>query len=495
MHKSSKYRAVNILYFIGLLAVVLPLLILGHFDYPSADDWTFGQVGYKVIQNNGSIFDVFKAICHTVSLCWVSGEPRFTNALFGCLQPGIWGEHFYRITPWLMLGSLCISEICLCAYLLRDNEKQNKYMVFPILIPSLLLQILCVPDSSQGFFWYVGAVNYTFVFGLANFLVILFLMLAREKMSRGKSAAVMLAAVILAVMVGGNNYATSLSTACLLVLISVLLCIQRKPGFWKTLPVTAAMVASILICVTAPANQVRLDSEFGGTTYSPIRAIVMALVRTATNIYSWTTVKIILMLLLVLPFLWKATRRLAYSFKYPFLFTLVSFGIYASQIVATMYVDGSTGGGRMSDILYYAYHMWIMLNTGYWIGWLQRKFRFEKVRGWSRMCGFIGTHLTGWVLTAGILLAAFLGINELASLSSYRACAWLVKGYAEEYADAWEERLEVLHDPSVDTVYFEPLSQYTELIFYADLEQGEKWVNEACADYYGKEYVGLKTGD
>ena len=84
------------------------------------------------------------------------------------------------------------------------------------------------------------------------------------------------------------------------------------------------------------------------------------------------------------------------------------------------------------------------------------------------------------------------GALELKSLSTYRACVWLVKGYAFDYAQAWEARLEVLKDDLIQEVYFDPLPGYEELVFYTDLQQGENWVNKACAEYYNKEYVGLK---
>lgn len=46
----------------------LLLLILEHFDYPSADNWSFGGAAYKVIEK---------------------GEPRYANTFLGVLQPGI----------------------------------------------------------------------------------------------------------------------------------------------------------------------------------------------------------------------------------------------------------------------------------------------------------------------------------------------------------------------------------------------------------------------
>lgn len=185
-------------------------------------------------------------------------------------------------------------------------------------------------------------------------------------------------------------------------------------------------------------------------------------------------------------------KRLEHSFKYPFVFTMFSFGIYASQIVATMYVDGSTGGRRMADILYYGYHVWLLLNEGYWIGWLQRQSFIKKHPVLEDIKKWADKRLLLWFSVGCVILAGTIGMTELKTLSTYRACAWLLKGYAKDYAQAWEERLIVLKDDSVKTVYFDPLPGYEELVFYTDLQYGDNWVNRACADYYDKEYVGLK---
>ncbi len=71
--------------------------------------------------------------------------------------------------------------------------------------------------------------------------------------------------------------------------------------------------------------------------------------------------------------------------------------------------------------------------------------------------------------------------------------AWLLKGEASAYKQAWEERLEILHDDSVREVFFAPLPGYPgEMIYYTDFQVGENWVNSACARYYDKDYVGLE---
>lgn len=91
----------------------------------------------------------------------------------------------------------------------------------------------------------------------------------------------------------------------------------------------------------------------------------------------------ILLLLLVLPFAWKAVRRMRYSFRMPAAFTMLSFGVYSSQATATLYVDNNMGGGRQCAILWYFYVLWIVANEIYWCGWIAgRILKPERARRW-----------------------------------------------------------------------------------------------------------------
>ena len=236
--KENATKIINALCVAAAILVVLPLLILGHFDYPSADDWSLGKLTSKAVQNGEGIVGVLKQAVNSVILWREKGEPRFSAAFLGTLQPGIWGEHFYRITPWLMIGSLFFSEILLCGYLLKNEERLNKKMILPIVIPSLMIQILCVPYPVETFYWYVGGINYTFAFGLSLVLFYLFLRLKDGNMKKAKTICFMILGGLLAFIIGGNNYSASLSSACLFVSLSISLLYKDRDAFVRTMPIT-----------------------------------------------------------------------------------------------------------------------------------------------------------------------------------------------------------------------------------------------------------------
>lgn len=488
--KNAGLILLNLAYVLALTAVVTPLLILANYNYPSADDWSYGEAIYHVLRGGGSVPEMIKAVWESVRYNYFNWEGRFSNALLASLQPGIWGEQYYSLTTWLMLGGIVGAEVLLARFCIGGGKKENRWLYLPVVLPALILQILYAPYPEESFYWYTGAVNYTFMFALSLVVSVLFLRLAGNgEAKKWKKMIMAVAAVLLAVLVGGDNFATSLSLLLTLICLSVLFWFGDKGALKRTWFITFSLAAALLASIFAPANAVRVSANFGGETKSALGAVVNSIIRSCTNIFSWTDAKMIFLLILVAPFLWRAVKNLECEFKFPGIFTVLTFGIYASQCTATMYVDGTTGGGRMADILYYSYYVWIIGNLWYWLGWLCRKYgqRLSTLKEKS------GRNFGGLVWIGAAAALCLVGAGDMKELTFYKAYRNLRQGFAKQYAIEWETRLEILRDESVDKVEVAPLSVLPEMLLYTDLQykDGYYWVNEACAGYYGKESVDL----
>ena len=485
---------------LALCVVITPLLMNARYNYPSADDWSFSERTYDSVQAGGGIVGVMRAAFETAVYYRGAWEGRFTIPFLGALQPGIWGEECYGAVTWILLGGLILGEIALFGGSFRQCGQARGRSWLPIALFTLIMQILYTPSVVESFYWYNGAVNYTFVFAMSLLFVALFTRLALGGGRTWKLGVMAVASGILAVMIGGGNYSTSLSILLFMVLFYLAVGVYGiellKRAFVRTWYLFLLEGGSFLACILAPGNTVRLAGNFGGATRSAGWAVGMSLVRSATNIYSWTNVKIILMLVLILPFAWQAVQGAGFDFRWPALFTLSTFGLYASQITPTMYVDGTTGGGRMAAILYYSYHIWLVGNTCYWVGWIckrRRKWPALVERFFSAAALLARKYLIPYCAVIGIVLAGVIYCFDLKEISSYRAYRDWRQGWTRQYALEWRERLEVLHDEGVKQVEFAPLSVCPETILYTDLqdENGYTWVNKACAEYYDKEYVRI----
>lgn len=495
-HEKNNLIIINAVCILTLLATVSPLLMIARYNYPSADDWSFGAAGYNALKNGEGMLGVLRCSLETVRSNYLQWEGRFSSTFLASLQPGIWGEKHYRIVTWLMIGSIILSETILCANIFgRHFGNTDKRLIVPIIAPPLILQILYCPYPQESFYWYTGSVNYTFVYGLSLILLTLFLRMGTagtlQKWKYGLSA---VAACILAVLVGGNNFATSLSCFLTLFLLSALFLWFDKKAFRRTWFLTVTLGISLLLCISAPGSANRVNANFNGKTGNAVEAIIMSLVRSFTNIYSWTNLKVVLMILFIIPFVWKAVKNMNFSFRFPGLFTLVTFGLYASQITATMYVDGTTGGGRMGAILFYSYYMWIVGNVCCWLGWLSRK-QYKIQNALEIIRQKIEKYILLYCAVIGAVLFGILYMADLHTLTSYKAYRNWKQGFAQQYAADWEARLEVLHDDSIKEIEFNPLSMCPELLVYTDLqdEEGDIWVNYACAEYYGKTYIRISV--
>lgn len=497
----------NAISLLMLAAALAPLLWIARYAYPIADDWSFGTLGYHALKNGEGVLGAIRAAAVTVREYRASWEGRFSIIFLGAMQPGIWGERHYGIVGWLMIGSIVLSELYLCGSLLKQYAPDcGRWLTLPVMAPSLILQLLYTPSPEESFYWYNGGVSYTFAYGLSLILLALFMKLAvGGHKNQGSRFAWTVSACVLAVMVGGDNYSTSLSTLLALLALSALFfCFDRR-AFFRTWFLPAIVGACLLICATAPGNLARLNANFGGATMGKKAAIWESL-RYALRVVDREGVgwRMAFMLLFILPFLWKAVKSMDFDFRFPLLFTGVTFGLYASQVTPSMYVERGIYAGRLMAILHYSCHVWIVGNVGYWLGWICRRKPWKRILGRGsgsglQAAGFAARFaerasdfLWAYSLLAGVLFVVVICRFGGTSFSAYRS---LQQGGPQQYAKEWEERLEVLRDDSVKEVVFPPISMDPGpgILLYADLQEegGYIWVNAACAEYYDKDEIRI----
>ncbi|MEI3013708.1 MAG: hypothetical protein V8T36_02505 [Ruthenibacterium lactatiformans] len=65
--------------------------------------------------------------------------------------------------------------------------------------------------------------------------------------------------------------------------------------------------------------------------------------------------------------------RRAPTFRWPLLFFVLTFGLYAAQFCPTWYALKQAGPARLLDIIFYSAFFWMAANLFYFLGWLQRR--------------------------------------------------------------------------------------------------------------------------
>lgn len=159
-------RILSVIFIISLA----PLLILAFFDHPAIDDFVFGAQIHHTIQAGGSIFDTVRVAVEQTAQVYQEWQGSFAAVFLFSFQPAVWGESFYWITPYIMLGIYVISTFffgkVLCVDLLKASKAQ--WCLLSVLIMGISIQTM--PSPVQGIYWYNGAVYYTFFYSLGLLL-------------------------------------------------------------------------------------------------------------------------------------------------------------------------------------------------------------------------------------------------------------------------------------------------------------------------------------
>lgn len=270
--KKSQLVFINIVTIISLLLVIFPLLLIAKYNRPSADDWSYGANGYHALKSGGNIFDVVKASMKTVRQAYLGWDGRFANAFWDSLQPGIWGEKYYGVVAWLLIGMLILAEVLFCRYFIftKIKKEENRWVYLPIIVPMLIIQILYCPFPVESFYWYTGGMNYTFAFSIWLVLFVLYVKLGTCAYTvRWKRWIAEIVVCLSAVLIGGSNFATSLSAVLSLFLVTGIFALQKKKAFiYKTFYVPLIMVVSFLCSVFSTGGRVgnanRITETGGG---------------------------------------------------------------------------------------------------------------------------------------------------------------------------------------------------------------------------------------
>lgn len=173
-----------------------------------------------------------------------------------------------------------------------------------------------------------------------------------------RGAAFVAGLCVMGLFLGGGNLVTAFGTllvsACVLCLLAVM-----KNRRWRALLLPFAfLLAGFLVNVCAPGNSVRQQSE-GGEPLPAALAVLRAVQEAVLQLDKNLTLPILLALVFLLPVLWNAAAAARLTFRWPLLFFVLTFGLYAAQFCPTWYALKQAGPDRLLDIIFYSAFFWM----------------------------------------------------------------------------------------------------------------------------------------
>ena len=483
---------------------VLPLLVLGHFNWMSADDMSMAFEAHEYLVSGGSAFGFIGEVLRITADEYMTWVGYFFSATLSSLCPGIFGERLYFLVVYEIIGILTLGVCYFFNALFVHGFKGDKHLANVAAMLTLIVITQSMPvgmSRVEAFFWHSGAINYMFMFGLGLFWVGLLIRAVYDK--EGKRRGKLVWACFWGFLLGGANYMTALELAIISVLVLVILGLSRtsflglenisseqnKSAGLLWIP-TCLNVLGFMVSCLAPGNRVR-GSQVQG--FGAIKSILIAIYQVFDIcINQYTRWEVIVILLLLVPVFWKLAGSIEHHFEHPFIFALFAFGMSAAGIVPPLYATGNIEAGRIQSIFWAEYVVMMVLLVFYVTAWARENLLKEFA---DRQSDF-SKSASAFICVLALILAvgSFLCImvNEH-YYSASSACYDLVSGNAATYRKENLERLELLQDSSVTDVTLDEYSVKPQMLFFSDIEDDTGfWINTVVAKYYHKNSVLLR---
>ncbi len=481
-------RAVYISVFF-LCTVLLPLLVISHFNYPSTDDFSFASAIYEGVKNGSGFWDITQAALNQAMAFYKTWQGRYFDNIVYAFGVGTALPKYYFSGTYFVLGTFITASVSFMrtvTFRLCQWDSESSW-ICSLLVT--VMQVLYVPYPSEAFYWYLGATAYTFTYALLLFLgeTLLHFYMAGTGKGRILSG---ISAVILTAMLGGTNYATGLFAAELLVL-SCILMLARKKRCGFLLAITAEYIIGFCFNAFSPGNATRMGAVESLGVFGSIFA---SLQRGGIFLIEWFHLPVVILLVALFILCAGEVAKMEYSFHLPGLVTIITYGLFCSLMTPPFFAGATWGPGRLINLVYFSYYFLLIGNLLYWTGWAAHKYKRLRdfLTGENRL-GKIRNHAEIVVTCFLLLLVVCLKIYGLQSTSSSSAFLSLVKGEAAQYKAENEYRWEIYTDSSVMDAEVEDFSVKPYVLYHDDIvTDASDWRNVTVAGFFGKNSVRLK---
>ena len=460
-----------------LAALLIPMFIVARYDMPADDDFGYGARSHiAYVSGRGAAGILSEALENTKDI-YNSWQGSFTATFLMALQPGIFGPGYYKITVYLLVLSFIAAVVYVFRRLLCDVFGIDKWAAR---FTGVLVSVFCielVPYPNQSFYWFNGAVYYTFFYSLM--LVLFGLTISYVKRPAAWRVVLM---SVLAFLIGGANYVTALITVISGILAVIFLAIARNRG-WKALIIpTAVALATMIISMVAPGNAVR-QSELPNHP-DALRTIKLAFIWGWSFIKKWTNLPWLGLMTISVPFMWHLAGTSSRRVKYPYIATVLSFCLFCAMFAPHLYASGAPGPERIEDIYFFSFIILSVINVYLWCGFLRRD--RAEAGGWNPVIA-----LASAAVAAGLVL--YPAYRGQINLTSALAAGELRSGEAETYYNKHMERYAVIENSTEEDLVLDPIEEMPFLLFAGELTTDpEYYMNVDAATYFQKNSIRVK---
>ena len=485
------FAMANIIVIVLCLISLVPMLLIGVYDRPSADDFAYSLLVHRVfLETGGDPLSIVSAAVQTSASYYQTWQGLYTSAFLLSLQPGIAGSSRYPVGAYLIIAFI----IAACLYLAMCIERRllntgtRAWPAVGFLLATFFIQAM--PFANEGIYWYNGAANYTPIFFSSFFTVGLCITALTAERTR-RNVLATLFATVLSFVVSGGNYSPAFFNLMLMFGFAVIAIRRKRP--YVALPFVASAVG-FAISAMAPGTAVRQGffeqpGMFSTIVHSASRNLL------DIRLFCDFGFMVLLVLLTFVFVLWVRRTTCSFTWKRLALGMVAAFLVAAASLCVPYYAMWGFGEGRVRNIAFFTDTLFVMALWLYAVGCLVDN--VDEVAALAeRTEGFLTRGWVALVACAGIAAIVFFGSMEVGHGNALVAARSVMSGEAQSYAAEYDARdrefLEAV-ERGDESVTVEPLSVRPRLLFFSDIVGEDDW-SGTYAEYYGISRVEVLPG-
>lgn len=468
------------------LISLVPLFYIAPYIHPGIDDYVYGAEAYHIWNNSHSLSETLQTAIQVSARMYNTWQGSYSACFLMALQPDVFG--CYQITPFIMIIPFIFTNYWLTYLLIYKYLKANKWQYLIITTTIVLMGMQYLPSLADAFYWYNGAIYYTFYY---TAFLLLACLIIQSIYSQSKFQRILynILACVTCIFVAGGNYVTGLVIPVLLLSVILTFTISKRKIPVILYLAFAIFMAAFFINIIAPGNAERAKYV---DSIPALEAIAISFTNGCHYIAQFTTPTTTALFIFILPILYRLTKKIKFKYPHPILVALGSYCIYCTLFTPTCYALGSPGNGRNFNLYFYCY-IWLIVGNMFYISGAIR----QKAQAGSLICKdltSLASHLKDTYITNRTFLYAItiflFGITILQSASSSKKTLKdLTSGKAISYHKAMKARLAEYKSNKQDIIV-PSLEKIPSTIFTSDItfDKGH-WINQGISLYYGKHSI------
>lgn len=475
-----------------LIVSVLPIALMGRYDYPSADDYSGALGAAAILRDGGSVGDVILFALKSVGEIYRDWQGNYTCSFLLNVSPALWGDAAYFLVAAAIMAALCGATFFLVSSVVRKILGGEGYDAVIVSCVVSFMSIQFMPSPVEGIFWYAGAATYTFTYSLA-LLALGFSV--RYLYGERRSPLTLAVAVIFILLTGGANTQTSFITVgvYLLYFIWTLACdrSRAKPaGLFLALS-----AAGFAVLMLSPGNALRVEF-FGlqGIRRDLFNVIFCAFKDGALLLRHSLGIGLALCLLALAPSLWRLAQKTSFRFRLPLAFVLFAYCFLSAGFAPITYSYGEAAAapGRYQNLQYFLLCWLLVLCEFYVFGWAQRSGKLNSALAKARK--LLSKRALRTAALAVVVCGALAWAFTSGSFTAKTALVSLSDGSAAAYGAQMQALVDQCRDPDVDIPTSAPFTIRPILLWHSGPTTEGIWVNDVMGSFYGKKTVVISDG-